>query len=104
MPHVLIYGDSIFLTGLAAELQTLPDMQAICRSTLIDLGDLSAFDAVVVDFNDPGAADVFTLLRARPDLRLIGVNSASNAVTVLSGHVYLTKSLAEIATHLGGCD
>lgn len=64
--------------------------------TLADLGDLAAFDAVLVDINNPKTSDVLNLLRARPDLTVIGVNTASSALTVLTGKVYLARNLNEV--------
>lgn len=96
MKHILLYGDSIFLAGLAATLQADPGLdihqQAPCAGFL-DLGDL---DAVIVDFDDAPAADVLTMLRARPDLKLVGVNASDGAVTVLSGRVYMAHSLRDV--------
>ena len=95
MQRILVYGTSIFLAGLSAQLQSLPDVQLRCRDTLTDLGELTAIDAVLVDFNDPLSADVLTMLRARPDLKVVGVNATSNAVTMLSGQVYLAQTVDE---------
>lgn len=98
--HILIYGDSIFLAGLTEQVRTLPDVQVEVRRSLTGLGDLAAFDAVIVDLNNPATADVLTLLRARPDLKVIGVNQASGVLTVLSGKVYLAHTLADVITCL----
>ena len=57
------------------------------------LGD---FDAVIVDFGDVQAADVLAILRARPDLKIVGVNATNSAVTVLSGRIYLAHTLADV--------
>jgi hypothetical protein len=98
--HILIYGDSIFLAGLAEQVRTLPGVQVEVRHSLTGLGDLAAFDAVIVDLDNPATADVLTLLRARPDLKVIGVNQATGALTVLAGQVYLAHSLDDVIVHL----
>ena len=36
------------------------------------------------------------LARARPDLKIVGVNATNSAVTVLSGRVYLAQTLADV--------
>lgn len=36
------------------------------------------------------------MLRARPDLKSVGVNATGGAVTVLSGQVYLAQTLADV--------
>ncbi len=94
--RVLLYGDSIFLTGLAAQLQTRDDVdvrQQAPHAGPLHLGDL---DAVIVDFGDVPAGDVLAMLRARPNLKIVGVNATGGAVTVLSGKVYLAHTLADV--------
>ena len=59
----------------------------------LNLGDL---DAVIVDFDDVQAGDVLAILRARPDLKIVGVNASNSAVTVLSGRIYLAHTLADV--------
>jgi hypothetical protein len=39
---------------------------------------------------------VLAILRARPDLQVVGVNAREGAVTVLSGKVYLAHSLEDV--------
>jgi hypothetical protein len=96
MQSILVYGTSILLAGLAAQLQARPGVQVRCHSRLSELGDLAAFDTVLIDLDDAHATEVFSLWRARPDLRLVGVNSASNAVSMLSGQVYLVQTVEEV--------
>ena len=100
MKHILIYGSSIFLAGLAERLGILRDVRIEVRQSLTDLGDLVVFDAVIVDLNSPTTADVLTLLRARPDLKMIGVNQAAGSLTVFSGRVYLAETLEDVVAHL----
>jgi len=100
MKQILIYGDSIFLAGLTEQLRALPDVQVKVRQCLIGLGDLAAFDATVFDLHDARTTDIFTLLRACPDLKLIGVNRTSGTLVVLSGQVYLAASLEDVVAHL----
>jgi hypothetical protein len=100
MQHILLYGTSILLAGLAAQLVHLPGMQVYCRESLTRLGDLADFDAVLVDFNDLHAIDVITMLRARPDLKVIGINDAAGVLTRLEGQVYLVQNLEDIVQQL----
>ncbi|MBP7962920.1 MAG: hypothetical protein KBG20_14795 [Caldilineaceae bacterium] len=96
MKHILLYGSSIFLAGLAATLQADPSLdihQQAPSDGLLDLGDL---DAVIVDFGDAPPAHVLTMLRARPDLKMVGVNASDGAVTVLSGRVYMAQTLTDV--------
>jgi len=94
--RILLYGDSIFLTGLAEQLQARADLdvrQQAPHTGPLHLGDL---DAVIVDFDDAQAADVLAILRARPDLKIVGVNASDGAVTVLSGRIYLAHTLTDV--------
>ena len=67
----------------------------------LHLGDL---DAVLVDLNNPQTSDVLNLLRARPDLTVIGVNTASGTVCRLAGQVYMAENLEDVIVHLKGAD
>lgn len=102
MKHILVYGKTLFLTGLMTQLQNIPDVQAQKRETLVGLNNLDHFDAVLIDLSDGRAADVLALLRARPDLRVVGVNAATGAMTVLQGQVYLAESVEEVTRTI--CD
>ena len=77
MQTLLLYGASIFIESLNGLLRQQPGLRIETCQHLADLGDLAAFDAVIVDLNNPRTADVLTLLRARPDLSVIGINTAS---------------------------
>ena len=93
---ILLYGDSIFLTGLAAQLQDRVDLdvcQQAPRMGPLSLGDI---DTVIVDLNDTPADDILAILRARPDLQVVGVNASGSAVTVFSGKVYLAHTLMDV--------
>lgn len=96
MRRILVYGTSIFLAGLAGRLQRLPDVQVRCDNSLAGLGDLAAFDEVIVDLDDAHAADVVLMLRARPDIRVVGVNAATSTLTRLTGQVYLAPTMNDV--------
>jgi hypothetical protein len=100
MKHILVYGKTLFLTGLMTQLQNVPDVQAQRCETLTGLDTLDHFDTVFIDLSDTRAADVLALLCARPDLRIIGVNAAMSAVTVISGQVYPAPTLGEVIGYL----
>lgn len=96
MKRVLVYGSTMFLSGLLAQLLQIPGLEVQSRETLATIGDLTAFDVVLVDLNDTHSTDLITLLRARPDLRVVGVNAATSAMTVLAGQVYLAQTVEEV--------
>lgn len=96
MKHILLYGDSIFLGGLAAQFRDREDVTVRQQASRTGPLDLGALDAVIVDFNAVEPADILAMLRARPNLKIIGVNAAGSAVTVLSGQVFLAHSVADV--------
>ncbi len=96
MKHILLYGDSIFLTGLASQLGALPEIEARLQAPRGGPLNLRGLDAVIVDFNAVDASAVLDMLRARPDLKIVGVNPSGGAVTVLSGQVYLAHTLEDV--------
>jgi hypothetical protein len=100
MRNLLVYGSSLFLGGIFAHLQTVANIQTTLHQTLDGIGNLSAFDAVLIDLNDSTSADVLCLVRARPDFTVIGLNSHTNAVTMLSGKVYLAQSVGDVISIL----
>jgi len=101
MVRLLVYGSSIFLAGVSAQLEAMHEVQVTTCQTLSDVGSLSALDAVVIDLNDLTSLDTLRLLRVRPDLRLIGLNATTNALTVMSGEVYFTPTITDIIARLG---
>lgn len=100
MKRILVYGESLFLAGLRSRLQHLPEIDIYGRKHLAGVGDLASYDVVLIDLNDVRAADVLALLRARPDLRVVGVNADTSAVTVLAGQVYFAESVEEVTRTL----
>ena len=100
MQSILIYGSSIFLCGLAKQLQNTTQLTIKHCLHLNELGDLATFEAVMVDLNDPVTRDVLSLLRVRPDLKVIGVNDAAGTLTVLTGKIFLAQRLDDIAGYL----
>ena len=100
MRHILIYGASIVLVSLADRLLNLQDTRIVCRSSLSDLGDLVIFGMVIIDINDSFANDLLALLRVRPGLPVVAINSSAGTVTILSGQVFLVRSIEDILTCL----
>lgn len=96
MKRVLLCGKSIFLAGLAGSLEIIADVWVTQRPALSGSIDLMEIDLVVVDFDEVAPADVLAILRARPDMKVVGVNAHGGAVTVLSGKVYLVQNLNDV--------
>ena len=100
MRHILVYGVSIALVSLANQLHNRPGTNVICCNSLSALGDLAIFSMMIIDFNDTLANDSLALLRIRPDLPVVGINTSDGTVTILSGQVFLARSLEDVITCL----
>ncbi len=96
MRNVLLYGDSIFLSGLAAQLHGLDNVCVRQQSPRQRPLNLQGLDVVIVDFSAVEADAVLDILRAQPDIKVVGVNPDGGAVTVLSGQVFLARTVAEV--------
>lgn len=97
MKKVLLWGNSIFLAGLALALQHQADLEVLGTAA----NPLEAVlclepDMIIVDLSDPHCGAALTLLREQPSLCLVGINPATGAVTVLAGQVQLTQTLEEV--------
>lgn len=97
MKKVLLWGNSIFLAGLATALQGVAGLEVNCAARdLAETVRQHAPDVVIVDLADAQCGDALALLRAHPTLGLIGVNAATGAVSALAGQVHLTETLEEV--------
>lgn len=76
--HILLYGNSIFLSGLAAQLQSYTNLDVRQRAPHDSLLHPGNVGVVIVDFDDVKANDVLAMLRVRPDLKIVGVNVPAN--------------------------
>ncbi len=94
--QILLYGNSIFLTGLAAQLESCADLHARQQSSHDDPLRLDDIDAVVVDFDETSPADVLDILHVCPNLQVVGINTSRGAVTVLSGQLYLARTMTDV--------
>ena len=104
LPHqIVVYGNSLLLSAVAASLQTLPDWRLIP----MDAQDADAAarvwqrhpDIVLTDWSvewrAPGSP-LLTLLHTCPDIPIVGLDAETNRVTILSGHQVTTDSLTDL--------
>ncbi len=97
MKKVLLWGNSIFLAGLALALRSRAGVEVVCSAgDPLDAARCLGPDVVIVDLGDAHCGDALMLLRTLPALRLVGVNSATGAVSILSGQVQLAQTLEEV--------
>ena len=88
--RVVVYGTSLHMAGIAASLRGYTSLEVVCidpaspavRQQLID----SDPAAIAFDLNNPSPGIDFNLLRERPGLLLIGVDSSHAELLLLSSH------------------
>jgi hypothetical protein len=104
-PRLVLYGNSVMLAGIGTELQRhgLFDLITLEPGRPDALARICALDPRAVLFDLAAAQPDFTLalLRDRPELILIGVDSSSDKVLVLSGRRERPASVADLLRVLG---
>jgi hypothetical protein len=104
--RVVVYGNSLNMAGIAASLKVDASLSVVC----IDPHALTARQhldeinpaAIAFDLRDPSSDLDLTLLRARPDLLLIGVDPSSDEVLILSGQFTRKLSGRDLAGLVSG--
>ena len=86
--RTILYGDSLILEGVRAELTGNPDLEVILLDDLLDkpLEELRALDPAVIIFDLGAIQPDFPLaMLQRSDLLLIGINPETHQALVWSG-------------------
>jgi hypothetical protein len=96
MIHLLVYGASIYLTGISSQLTSDPEIQITHCDSFADLGSLSQFNAVLIDLHNPTVHEILHLLRSRPNLRIIGLNAAAGTLVDIQRQAYATLTLHDL--------
>ncbi len=98
--RVAVYGNSLNMAGIVASLKADTTVDVLCVN--LDAPDArqgldeNDFAAIVFDLSDPPLRLGFTLLRDRPGLLLIGVDSSRDEMLVLSSHPAQALSMADL--------
>ena len=99
-PCVILYGNSLFLAGIRAELVGRADFEllTVAADDPDAVGLIREVGPTAVVFDLAAAQPDFTvaLLRDRPELILIGVDPSSDKVLVLSGRQEQPASAADL--------
>ena len=98
--RLLLYGNSIFLAGIKADLMGNRPFELIT----LEAGRPDAFDlicslnpgAILFDLAAAQPNFVVSLLRRRPGLLLIGVDPSSDELLVLSSQLEQAHSMADL--------
>jgi len=100
--RLLFYGDSIFLAGLKAELETAVTPLHLLTLPTDDPDPLQAIhdyhpQALLFDLCAPDQPDfAISLLRQQPDLLLIGLDPSRDDLLVLSGQLPQIAHIKEL--------
>ena len=100
--RVAVYGKSLTMAGIVASLKADTTLEVLCvnldspnaRQSL-DENDLAA---IVFDLSDPLLRLDVTLLRDRPGLLLIGVDTSHDEMLILSSHPAQALSMADLVS------
>jgi chemotaxis response regulator CheB len=98
---VILFGSSMFMAGVEASLHGKPGLDVVRVDAAPPSGaeHLSALcpDVVVFDIASPHSEFALPLLKGYPDLRLIGLDVANNAVIVFSSQRYIGLTASDLA-------
>jgi hypothetical protein len=96
MRRVVLYGRSVILGTLRASFERYPDLEVVSLSPPFPSSqELSALepDVILFDVETARPEAAFSLLGARPDLLLIGIDPSANQALLWSG-----RPLQELST------
>lgn len=107
--QVVLYGSSLYMTGLAVSLTANPWLDVIhipsCSPTAASGMEAPAPAAIVLDLNEVSPEHIFLYLRTHPSLMLIGVDLTSEDIFFLSGRhvrvVTINDMIQRIAEAIG---
>lgn len=105
-PCVILYGNSVFLAGISADLRRQARLEVLTMEP--GCPDLAGIirarrpAAVLFDLSAAQPDCALSLLRDRPDLTLIGVDPSSDTLLVLSGRQEQPQSAADLIQAIAG--
>ena len=99
-PCLVLYGNSVFLAGIKAELESRIGSELITlesgHTDVLKLIRTRRPRAVLFDMGTGPLDFVVTLLRGQPNLLLIGVDPSSDEMLVLSSHPAQALSISDL--------
>jgi hypothetical protein len=98
---VLLYGQSLLLSGVAASLAECPGLQVARAATWAEAGRLLAPparmpDALIFDLTDARESHILPLLLKNPRLLMIGLDVECNQAVLVSGQEARSLTLDQI--------
>jgi hypothetical protein len=99
-PCLVLYGNSVFLAGLKAELESRTGFELITiesgRADALELIRTRRPRAMLFDLGTGQLGCVISLLRGQSDLLLIGVDPSKDEILVLSSQPVQALSVADL--------
>ncbi len=105
---LVLYGNSVFLAGIKAELERCLEFELVTleagQPDVMNLIRLHKPRAVLFDMAMGQADFAVSLLRAQPDLLLIGVDPSRDELLILSSHPQQALSVSDLVDIIHGRD
>ncbi len=98
--NVLLYGNSIFLNGLAALLHTNTELTIHLRQMSPQVVIPSDLDVILIDLDELSLETALNLFAPQKNIRLVGIDTKNSRTTVLSRRTLYTSTLNDIVTCL----
>jgi hypothetical protein len=102
---VLLYGQSLLLSGLATGLAECPGLQVARAATWAEAGRLLAKripDVLIFDLTGTCESHVLPLLFENPNLVMVGLDTEHNQAVLVSGQEARSLTLKQIREIVGG--
>ena len=96
---VLLYGQSLLLSGVAASLAEYPGLQVARAATWAEAGQRLAEgvpDVLIFDLTNGSESHILPLLLKNPGLLLIGLDTECNRAVLVSGQEAQSLTLNQI--------
>ncbi len=92
---ILLYGNSILIAGLNRKLENLPGWRVLYVSKG-QPGDLTNVKLIIIDLRDASSAHMLTTLEDHPQILLVGMDSLTNSLTLLTRQTQPMRSLQDV--------
>ena len=98
--RIALIGDSVLIEGVRLGLADNPDLAIVhidpTNCDVVETTKRLAPDLVITDLDTPWGDSLVALLREEPAIQLIGLESATGRLTVLTGRHYVTQTLQDL--------
>ena len=98
-PLVVVLGDSLLTEGVAVSLANCCDLSLIrIDSDVFDIWQINALNpnVIVFDLEIPHSPLIFSLLKEKPGILLLGLDLECNRVIVLNSRQHFTQTMHDL--------